>query len=831
MKAVSTLVYSHNRKDLLALLVLLVGMFHSSLADDVVELWKIAPGDRTYMTTGNLERGVGIDPVTGSVLLLSRAGAPTVYVLDGATGDDGSAQLGAPRSLLTTDSEGGSPISGGTIPLNLVGVAEDGAVFAANLTASGAGYRIYRWAKGTLDSPVEVAYEGDPFADVPNPGTGNDIRLGDTFAVRGSGSATQIAATTRSGRYLLVFATQDGRTFTPQILTTDAVGKIGLGLAFGDGSTLWAKLNGQPLLQLGFDLASKNAVTIRTIPTTLIAANVTGIGYDRQAQRLAAVNYTAHVLTVFDLSDPANPISIGAPLAFATANSNGNGTGAAAIAGERLVGLDTNNGLLAARVEKSVVAEVPSIVTQPANTTVYATGNHTFAVVVQGTPPFSYQWLFEDQLVPGPGSSQLTLTGISTNEAGKYSVVITNVAGSITSQTATLTVKVPVTSARLSPLWALPPASRPYLAEDNTQRGLAVNPVSGHVLLVSRTGSNQVVVLDGRTGAEKHTLRMTLGDDTPIGGGTFAVNQIGVAEDGAVFVGNLTLDGSTTVFRLYRWASDGPEEVPVLLPEIPELAIAERWGDALAVRGSGDTTEIALTSRNGLVFAVMKVADAGATVTARVFSPSDVVAGDWGLGLAFGQGSTLWATATGKPLLRIGYDFASGSATILQSFPGSDITSSVGPLGVSPDGYHLGGLAFENPDNFQLFDVRMPDAISLVDQELLILDRPNLNGTGAISFGRDVAYVLDTNNGIQAYRFSNLPPVGPATLSIRDTGASGVALGIRGTAGASYRILKSPFLAGPYSMATMVTLDASGGAEAVLLIGTAEEFYTVEPVQ
>jgi hypothetical protein len=32
-------------------------------------------------------------------------------------------------------------------------------------------------------------------------------------------------------------------------------------------------------------------------------------------------------------------------------------------------------------------------------------------------------------------------------------------------------------------------------------------------------------------------------------------------------------------------------------------------------------------------------------------------------------------------------------------------------------------------------------------------------------------------------------------------------------------------------MATVVTLDASGGAEAVLLIGTAEEFYTVEPVQ
>ncbi|MFM8420816.1 MAG: immunoglobulin domain-containing protein [Verrucomicrobiota bacterium] len=799
------------------------------IADNLVEVWRIAPGDRPYVSTGNTERGAAINPANGSVLLLGRAGGPKVYVLDGATGDDGSGASGAPRTLLATDANGDAIISGGTFTLNLVGAASDGAVFAANLatTVTTSPLRIYRWADDKPETPVEVAYSGNPLEGIALPGTGNDLRFGDALAVRGSGAQTQVLLSARSGRYLLLLQTQDGKTFTPKVLTTDNAGRIGLGLAFGDGNTAWAKAVGQPLTQFQLDPAVGTAKTLRTIPTTVVSGSVTGIGYDPQTKRLAAVNYVSHTLAAFDLADPANPVALGAPLPFAT--SNGNGTAAVGLSGDRIIALDTNNGLLAAKVEKPVVPDPPSIASQPAGATVYAGADFALAVSVQGTPPFSYQWSFNGQPLAGKTSSQLVTSGLTREQEGTYAVVVTNAAGSVTSRDAILTVKEPVSSARLQPLWSLAPGSRPYLNEDNTQRGLALNPLNGNILLVSRSGSNQVVVLDGQTGAEKHKLGLLLGDETPVSGGTFAVNQVGVANDGVVFVGNLTLDGSTTAFRLYRWENDSPESVPVLLPEIPELAVVERWGDAMAVRGSGDQTEVALTARNGGAFAILNVRDGGATVVAKVFRPEGLAAGDVGLGLAFGKGLTLWATATSKPLVQLGYDLASGASSILQSFPGSVVTTAVGPLGASADGSVLAGIAFENPDNLQLLDLAVAAEPTLVDQELIVSDRPNINGTGAVALGKDRAYALNSNNGIQAYSLSATPPAGPATLSLRLSAPTEANLSLRGTPGATYRIQSATTITGAFTTSATVTLPASGSADVSVPFAADAAFFTAVP--
>ncbi len=813
------------------LLMTWAGVARPLRADSLAEAWKIAPGgERSYVSSGNTERGVAVNPANGNVLLLSRAGGTAVYVLDGPSGDDGSV-AGSPRTLMSSDANGEAIVVGGTLALNLVGAADDGAVFAANLSVNvtTSPLRIYRWGSDQTDAPVELAYSGNPLEGIANPGTANDLRFGDTLAVRGSGAKTEILLSARSGRYLLLFQTQDGKSFTPKVLTTDVTGKIGLGLAFGDGNTAWAKLNGQPLTLLQLDIAASKATTTRPISTTIIPSNVTGIGYDPVSKRLAAVHYTAHTLSVFDLSDPANPIAIGSPLPFPTSNANGNGTGAAGLRGDLVVGLDTNNGLLAAKVEKSVVAAPPVIAVQPSGATVYASANHTLAVSVQGTPPFSYQWRFNGVNLPGKTSSQLLLGNLTLDQEGAYSVVVTNSAGSVTRRDATLSIKSPVSSTRLSPLWSLAPGSRPYVNEDNSQRGLAINPANGNVLLVSRSGSNQVVVLDGETGAEKHRLLTVLGDETPISGGTFPVNMVGVSDDGAVFVGNLTTDGSTTPFRLYRWDHDAADTVPVLLPELTELAVAERWGDAMAVRGSGNNTLVALTSRNGTSFALIQVSDGGATLQAKVFPLPELAAGDFGLGLAFGKGSTLWATASGKPLIQIGFDFEAGTASVLQSLPGSLATTSLGPLGGSPDGSMVAGIAFENPDNLQLFDVTSPDVPTLLDQELFLLDRPNINGTGAIGISKDRVVALNSNNGIQAYRLQDAPAAGPATLSIRLVAPTEAVLTLQGTPGASYRILATPGIGTAFNPVTTVTVPQSGKAEATLPVQSESTFYTTAP--
>ncbi len=801
------------------------------LADSLVETWKIAPGDRPYVATGNTERGAALNPANGNVLLLSRAGGPNVYVLDGTSGDDGSATSGTPRALLSTDAAGEAIIAGGTLPLNLVGAAEDGAVFAANLAGNvtTGPLRIYRWANDQPDAPVELAYAGNPLESVANPGTANDLRFGDTMAVRGSGTQTEILFSARSGRYLVLFQTTDGKAFTPRVLTTDVTGRIGLGLAFGEGNTAWAKLNGQPLTHLQLDVAGGKASTARTIPTTLVPANVTGIAYDPASKRIAAVNYTTHTLAVFDLADPANPIAVGSPLSFPAANANGNGTAAAAIRGEAVIGLDTNNGLLAAQIQKSVVAEPPVLVGQPSPSTVYASANHVFAVAVQGTPPFSYQWLFNGQPLPGKNTSQLALSGLTPSQEGTYSVIVTNSAGTVTSRDAILSIKAPVSSTRLTPLWSIAPGTRPYVNEDNSQRGLALNPANGNLLLVSRSGANQLVVLDGATGAEKHRLLTTLADETPISGGTFPVNMAGIADDGAVFVCNLTTDGATSSLRLYRWENDAPDTVPALLPDIPELAVPQRWGDAVAVRGAGNNTLIALTARNGNAFAILRVADGGSSITAKVFTLPEIAPGDFGLGLAFGKGSTLWATATSKPLLHIAFDFDAGTASVLQSIPATMATPSLGPLGASPDGSLVAGVAFENPDNVQLLDVATPDAPVLIDQELLLLDRPNINGTGSVALSRDRLYALNSNNGIHAYQLNAATQAGPAALSLRLASPNELAITLSGTPGATYRVLSSPSWGAPFSTLATLAVPASGTAEVSISITDDLAFYTAEP--
>ncbi|OHE89066.1 MAG: hypothetical protein A3G75_16625 [Verrucomicrobia bacterium RIFCSPLOWO2_12_FULL_64_8] len=69
-----------------------------------------------------------------------------------------------------------------------------------------------------------------------------------------------------------------------------------------------------------------------------------------------------------------------------------------------------------------------------------AGGNVTFSVAATGTTPFTYQWKKDGTNISGATSSSYSITNVQTSHAGNYTVVVTNSAGSATSNTATLTV-------------------------------------------------------------------------------------------------------------------------------------------------------------------------------------------------------------------------------------------------------------------------------------------------------------------------------------------------------------------------------------------------------
>src|SRR5262249_29355254 len=82
----------------------------------------------------------------------------------------------------------------------------------------------------------------------------------------------------------------------------------------------------------------------------------------------------------------------------------------------------------------------PSIVAPPASQTVNAGATATFTVVASGTAPFSYQWRKNGADITSATTDTFTLNNVQASDAGAYSVVVSNAAGSVTSPSATLTV-------------------------------------------------------------------------------------------------------------------------------------------------------------------------------------------------------------------------------------------------------------------------------------------------------------------------------------------------------------------------------------------------------
>jgi len=82
----------------------------------------------------------------------------------------------------------------------------------------------------------------------------------------------------------------------------------------------------------------------------------------------------------------------------------------------------------------------PTITTQPLTQTVNVGANVTLSVTATGSPAPTYQWKKDDVDIANATTSSLALNNVQTTAAGTYKVVVTNSAGSVTSNGAVLTV-------------------------------------------------------------------------------------------------------------------------------------------------------------------------------------------------------------------------------------------------------------------------------------------------------------------------------------------------------------------------------------------------------
>jgi hypothetical protein len=135
------------------------------------------------------------------------------------------------------------------------------------------------------------------------------------------------------------------------------------------------------------------------------------------------------------------------------------------------------------------VRTLPVITLQPSNEVVIAGGHVSLSVVASGAGPLSYQWRKDGNPIDGATEAILVLTGLGAGDAGGYSVVVSNPAGSVESQVAVLGVQDPVSDVRFGTTGFSfrlnAPAGRSarvqFTTDFNTWTDLLPAPVSGPV--------------------------------------------------------------------------------------------------------------------------------------------------------------------------------------------------------------------------------------------------------------------------------------------------------------------------------------------------------------
>lgn len=713
--------------------------------------WSLAPGDRYYLTPGSNQRGMAYNPATSHLILVNRQSTfVTVNVLDAATGNDAGEM---DESSLT---------NGGTFALNQVRVADDGVIYGANfgtISDSTPFFTVYRWQDE--NSPSTIAYAGDP-------GAGNIQQWGYTLAVRGAGTNTQILVTSSAGTIASLLTTQDGTNFTSQVLATDVVGgQMASATAFGTNNTFWTKSFGGPLLYLSFNTNSGTATTIDKFDVTNFPASVGPFNVDLGTSLLGGMDIRSpDTIDLYSISNlTATPVLLDDE-SIPYYNSNGGQNGSVAFGGGMVFTLDSNNGLQGYNIVPSSAPTAPMIVLQPAPTTAFAGSPAAMACSAAGTTPLAYQWLTNGVPALNATNPVFTISNATMAYDADYSVVITNIAGTVTSATAHLTVLPPGV---MTPLWSLAAGTRTYLAASGTvQRSIGYNPVTKHVLVVTRNTPPVVNTLSGVTDADVGTLNVS-----GITGGTFPLMMIGVADDGAIYGANWGTVSATSPLKVYRWANEAAAPTIAYQGDPANGTNFLPYGAAISVRGAGPNTQILLPTALFGYAAILTTAD-GVNFTSILLSgvPTNAVYE----GVSFGIGNTFWGKANlgynspttygplASKLVYLSFDLPSATVTLLNAYDStSQFDQSIAPIGVDPVHRLMGGVAILSTvhHTFQLYDISRGAPVFLQSVNAPgNTSNANTLYRGAVAFGDGMYFGFDSNNGLSAFvlPFVNINP-------------------------------------------------------------------------
>ena len=176
----------------------------------------------------------------------------------------------------------------------------------------------------------------------------------------------------------------------------------------------------------------------------------------------------------------------------------------AANAGYYQVAVSNAAGVRITQGSMLTVLYAPSISVPPASQTVECSSNATFTVTADGAAPLSYQWFFGASPIPGATDPTLVLSGVSSTNAGPYSVLVTNSLGSATGGPATLNVS---------------DTTAPQILHSFTNLTLAAG-TNGTAPMPDLTGTNYLLAVDHCSSV---TVTQSVATNAPLSVGTTLV--------------------------------------------------------------------------------------------------------------------------------------------------------------------------------------------------------------------------------------------------------------------------------------------------------------------
>ncbi|MHB8521179.1 MAG: immunoglobulin domain-containing protein [Limisphaerales bacterium] len=232
----------------------------------------------------------------------------------------------------------------------------------------------------------------------------------------------------------------------------------------------------------------------------------------------------------------------------------------------------------------------PLIVTQPISQTSQPGTTANFSVMVTGIAPLGYQWLKDGTNVSGASGSVYNISNVRTNDAGNYSVVITNACGSVTSSNALLTVlTIPLITQQpqnQTPLWA---GATAYFSVTVTgsapliyqwlKDGISISGATNSVYNISNVQTNNaggysVIITNGYGSVTSSNALLTALPQRPVQkytpGTVVSWGEAGQSTPGTVVSWGEA--GQSTPGTVVSWGEAGQSTVPDGLTDVVAIA-------------------------------------------------------------------------------------------------------------------------------------------------------------------------------------------------------------------------------------------------------------------